>query len=121
MRLDQWLCAVRVFKTRTLAADAIKGGHVRINGQPCKPAREVRTGDTVAARVGIVMRTVRVIAAPQSRVGAKLVPQFAEDLTPPGEYARRPEKNLLPPMFRPQGTGRPTKRERRATDRLGEV
>ncbi len=120
MRLDQWLWAVRVFKTRTLAADGIKAGHVRINGEPCKPAREVHPGDTVVARVGLMRRTVRFIADPPSRVGAKLVPQFAEDLTPPEEYARRPEPNFLPPMFRPQGTGRPTKRDRRATDRLGE-
>ncbi len=75
----------------------------------------------VVARVGIITRTVRVIAAPKSRVAAKLVPEFAEDLTPPEEYARRPEPSLLPPMFRPQGTGRPTKRERRETDRLGET
>jgi ribosome-associated heat shock protein Hsp15 len=121
MRLDQWLWAVRVFKTRTLAAEAIKAGHVRINDQPCKPAREVRPGDTIVARVGIMTRTVRFISDPPSRVGAKLVPQFAEDLTPPEEYARRPEPNLLPPMFRPQGTGRPTKRDRRETDKLGEA
>lgn len=120
MRLDQWLWAVRVFKTRTLAADGIKAGHVRINGEPCKPAREARPGDIIVARVGIMTRTVRVIADPPSRVGAKLVPQFAEDLTPPEEYARRPEPSFLPPMFRPQGSGRPTKRDRRAMDRLGE-
>jgi ribosome-associated heat shock protein Hsp15 len=120
MRLDQWLWAVRVFKTRTIAADAIKMGRVQINGQPCKPAHEVRAGETIVANVGIMTRTVRVIAAPKSRVGAKLVPQFVEDLTPPEEYARRPEPNLLPPMFRPKGTGRPTKRERRETDRIGE-
>ena len=120
MRLDQWLWAVRVFKTRTSAADAIKAGHVRINDEPCKPAREARAGDVVVARVGILTRTVRVIAAPPSRVGAKLVPQFAEDLTPPEEYAKRPEPNLLPPMFRPKGAGRPTKRERRETDRFRE-
>lgn len=118
MRLDQWLWAVRVFKTRTLAADAIKGGHVRINDQPCKPARDVRGGDTIVARVGIMTRTVRVLADPPSRVGARLVRQFADDLTPPEEYARRSEPNLLPPMFRPQGKGRPTKRDRRETDRL---
>ena len=80
MRLDQWLWAVRVFKTRTIAADAIKAGHVRINDEPCKPAREVRLGDTVVARVGIMTRTVGFIVDSPSRVGAKLVPQFAEDL-----------------------------------------
>jgi len=120
MRLDQWLWAVRVYKTRTLAAEAIRAGHVRINDLQCKPAREVRAGDLIVATVNVVTRTVRVIADPPSRVGAKLVPQFAEDLTPPEEYARRPEPNLLPPMFRPQGSGRPTKRDRRVTDRLGE-
>lgn len=120
MRLDQWLWAVRVFKTRTLAADAIKVGHVTVNGQPCKPAREIRAGETVVARNGILTRTVRCIAAPQSRVGAKFVAQFAEDLTPPEEYAKRPEPNLLPPMFRPRGIGRPTKRDRRDIERLGD-
>ena len=120
MRLDQWLWAVRVFKTRALAAEAIKGGHVRVNDAPCKPARDVRAGDTVVALVGIMTRTVRAIAAPKSRVAAQFVPEFAEDLTPPEEYARRTESNLQPPMLRPQGTGRPTKRERRETDRLGE-
>ncbi len=120
MRLDQWLWAVRVFKTRTLAAAAIKASRVHISGEPCKPAREVRPGDIVEARVGIMTRTVRCLADPPSRVGAKLIAQFAEDLTPPEEYARRPEPNLLPPMFRLPGTGRPTKRERRATDRFGE-
>ena len=120
MRLDQWLWAVRVFKTRTSAADAIKAGHVHVNDLPSKPAREVHAGETIVARTGIMTRIVRVIAAPPSRVGAKLVPQFAEDLTPPEEYARRPEPNLLPPMFRPKGAGRPTKRDRRETDRLSD-
>lgn len=121
MRLDQWLWAVRVFKTRSLSADAIKGGHVRVNGVACKPSREVRAGEIVVARVGIMTRTVRVIADPPSRVAAKLVAQFAEDLTPPEEYARRAEPNLIPPMFRPQGSGRPTKRDRRAMDRMAEA
>ena len=71
---------MRVLKTRTIAADAIKAGHVRINDEPCKPAREVRLGDTVVARVGIMTRTVGFIVDSPSRVGAKLVPQFAEDL-----------------------------------------
>ena len=120
MRLDQWLWAVRVFKTRSLAADAIKAGHVHVNGQPCKPSREARAGETVVAQVGILTRTVRVIAAPPSRMGAKLVAQFAEDLTPPEEYAKRPEPNLLPPMLRPKGTGRPTKRDRREIESWGD-
>ena len=113
MRLDQWLWAVRVFKTRSLAVEAIKGGHVRIHGERTKPAREPQPGELITARVGLMTRTVRFLAAPKSRVAAKLVAQFVEDLTPPEEYEKRPEPNLLPPGFRPKGAGRPTKRERR--------
>lgn len=116
MRLDQWLWAVRIFKTRSNAAEAIKGGHVQINGLPCKPARIVKCGETVVARVGEITRTVRVISDPPSRVGAKLVAQYAEDLTPPEEYTKRREPNFIPVLMRDRGTGRPTKRERREID-----
>ena len=116
MRLDQWLWAVRVYKSRSLAADAIKGGLVKVNGERSKPAHEPRPGELIVARAGIMTRTVRFIAAPKSRVAAKLVPEFAEDLTPPEEREKRPEPNLLPPGFRPRGSGRPTKRDRRALE-----
>ena|SRR5688572_3771636 len=116
MRLDQWLWAVRVFKTRSNATDGIKAGHVTVNGQASKPAREVRLRDLIVARVGEITRTVRVVSMPPSRVGAKLVAEFAEDLTPPEEYAKRREPNYLPPMLRAKGSGRPTKRDRRALD-----
>lgn len=118
MRLDQWLWAIRIYKTRTMAADAIRGGHVKIADESTKAAHEVRPGEVIVARVNQMTRTVRVLGTPQSRVAAKLVAQFAEDLTPPEEYARRREVNLLPPGFRPKGTGRPTKRERRDIDDL---
>jgi ribosome-associated heat shock protein Hsp15 len=121
MRLDQWLWAVRVYKTRTTAADAIKGGHVKVNGERCKPSHEPKPGETITALVDIRTRTVRFLAAPKSRVGAKLVAEFAEDLTPPEEYAKRPEPNLLPSGFRPKGTGRPTKRDRRAMNEFEET
>ena len=118
MRLDQWLWAVRVYKSRTLAADAIKGGLVKVNSERSKPAHEPKPGEIITARVGVMTRTVRFLAAPKSRVGAKLVADFAEDLTPPEERAKRPEPNLLPPGYRPKGAGRPTKRERRALEEL---
>ena len=118
MRLDQWLWAVRVYRSRSLAADAIKGGLVKVNGERSKPAHEPRPGELIVARVGIMTRTVRSIAAPQSRVAAKLVPDCAEDLTPPQELEKRPEPNLLPPGFRPRGSGRPTKRDRRVLEEL---
>jgi len=116
MRFDQWLWAVRVYKTRSLAAEAIKSGHARVNGVRAKPAREPKPGEIVTARVDLMTRTMRVIAAPRSRIAAKLVPEFAEDLTPPEELAKRREPNLLPIGFRPKGAGRPTKRERRVMD-----
>jgi ribosome-associated heat shock protein Hsp15 len=120
MRLDQWLWAVRVYKSRTLAAEAIKGGLVKVNGERSKPAHEPKPGEIIASRVGIMTRTVRFLAAPKSRVGAKLVADFAEDLTPPEEREKRREPNLLPPGYRPKGAGRPTKRERRVLEELGE-
>jgi ribosome-associated heat shock protein Hsp15 len=107
-----------VYKTRSLAAAAIRGGHVKIGGEAVKPSREARLNDVVAARVNQMTRTLRVIGAPESRVAAKLVAQFAEDLTPPEEYRRRREVNLLPPGFRKRGTGRPTKQERRDLERI---
>ena len=121
MRLDQWLWTVRIYKTRSNSADAIKGGHVVVNDQPCKPAREVKAGDLIVARAGEITRTLRVIAAPPSRVGAALVAQFAEDLTPPEEYEKRRQLEFIPVIARDRGTGRPTKKERRdLDDRLAE-
>ncbi len=119
MRLDQWLWAVRVFKTRRLAVEAIKAGHVTVNEQPAKPARDVRPGDLIVARLGELTRTVRAIATPASRVGAKLVPEYAEDLTPPEEYEKRREAAALSPMLRPPGLGRPTKKQRRQMEGFG--
>ena len=119
MRLDQWLWAVRVYKSRTAAAEAIKSGSVKVNGERSKPAHEPKTGEVITARIGIITRTLRYLAAPKSRVGAKLLPGLLEDLTPPEEYAKR-ETNFLPPGFRARGAGRPTKRERRALDGLEE-
>ncbi len=113
MRLDQWLWAVRLFKTRALSAEAIKAGHVNVTGLACKAARELKPGELVVARIGEITRTVRFLASPPSRVGAKFVGQFAEDLTPPAEYAKHREPNFLPPMLRPRGAGRPTKRDAR--------
>ncbi len=109
MRLDQWLWAVRVYKSRTLAADAIKGGKVRANGHEVKASHVVHPGEVIMAEVGTLRRTLRVLGAPASRVGAKLVPDFAEDLTPPEEYERQREERVLPPVFPSlSGVFRPT-------------
>ena len=121
MRLDQWLWAVRIFATRTLSADAIKAGHIRINGLAAKCSRVVSPDDLITANIAPMTRTLRVLDAPPSRVGAKLVGLFALELTPPEEWdKRRPEPNLMPPGFRRKGAGRPTKRERRTIDELSD-
>lgn len=122
MRLDQWLWAVRIYKTRPLAVTAIKNSRIHVDGAAAKPSHTVRAGEIITARMEHTTvpwtRTVRVLDAPKSRVGAKLVPQFLEELTSAEELekARSRDPELLPPAVRAPGTGRPTKRERRALD-----
>ncbi len=119
MRLDQWLWAVRIFKTRSLAATAVRGGRVKVNGAATKPAHEARPGAVIAVRVDIMTRTLRVIDAPPSRVGAKLAPLYVEDLTPPEEYEKQRAFAAFPQFGqRPRGAGRPTKKERRVIEDL---
>ena len=116
VRMDKWLWAVRLYKTRTQAADACRSGHVRISGQPVKPSRFVRPGDTITAVTGEITQTVKVLAVLDTRVGAKLVEDYAENLTPPSEYAKPREKAFEPFGFRPKGAGRPTKKDRRSIE-----
>ena len=119
-RIDKWLWAVRLFKTRSLAADACRDGHVTIGGQPVKPARDVRIGDAISAKAGGVQRTVKVLGFPSSRVGAKLVPEFMEDLTPASEYEKARESALAPQFSWSKGFGRPTKKSRRLWEKFGD-
>jgi ribosome-associated heat shock protein Hsp15 len=118
--MDKWLWSVRLYKTRSLASQACAAGKVQIGGQNVKPARSVKIGDVVTAVTGEITRTVRVLGLLEKRVGAKVVGQYLEDLTPAAEYARPREKNFQPIMFRPKGSGRPTKKERRSIQRFFE-
>jgi ribosome-associated heat shock protein Hsp15 len=115
-RIDKWLWAVRLFKTRSLATQACRNGFVAANGQPVKPAREVRIGEIYEIRQGGMTRTVKVLAFLDRRVGAKVVPEFAQDLTPASEYLKQIERREAAPLKRERGAGRPTKRERREID-----
>ena len=117
-RIDQWLWAVRLYKNRGLATAACRAEQVRIADRPVKPSRDVRPGDVVVVRFGIVTRTLAVLGLPPSRVGAKLVPGYAEDRTPPEEYAKAREERLQHVLARAPGLGRPTKKERRDIDRF---
>jgi ribosome-associated heat shock protein Hsp15 len=112
VRIDKWLWAVRLYKTRSIAAEACRCGQVRIDDKPVKASRDVRPGDLITARTGPITKTVRVRAVLEDRVGAAKVPEYLEDLTPPEELQRLKEASLNP-AWRPPGAGRPTKRERR--------
>lgn len=120
VRLDKWLWAVRLYKTRTLAIEACKGGHVLVNEQRVKPSREVHLGEIVMARTGHIMRTVRVTGLIQQRVSAPQARENAEDLTPPEEYNKPREPDYSLGVVRPKGSGRPTKKDRRALEELAE-
>lgn len=117
-RLDKWLWAVRLFKTRALATDACRAGSVAIAGQTAKPAREVRAGEIVTVRQSLITRTLRVVGAPRARVGAKLVPEFCADLTPASEFEKLREQRMQHFLAREKGSGRPTKRDRRELERF---
>ncbi len=119
-RLDKWLWAVRLFKSRALATDACRAGSVTINELVAKAGRDVRVGEIVLVRQGIITRTLQVMGVPRSRVGAKLVAEFCTDLTPTAEFEKARMHRLQQTLARDQGSGRPTKRDRRLLDRLFE-
>mgnify|MGYP000490382259 FL=1 len=118
VRLDKWLWAVRIFKTRSDAADACRTNKVLVNGSYVKPSREVRVGDTVTVKKMPVVYTYRVVALVSSRQPAKEVPHYAENLTPQEELDKLFVPKLTIFVQRDRGTGRPTKRERREIDSL---
>jgi ribosome-associated heat shock protein Hsp15 len=113
-RVDRWLWAVRVFKSRSEATDACRGGHVRVNDRPAKAATTVRAGDRVAARAHGRARVLEVVNVIEQRVGAPIAAECFVDHSPPP-----PPRELSDPAFaRDPATGRPTKRERRQLDRM---
>ena len=118
IRIDKYLWAIRVYKTRTDATDACKGGKVRVNGSDTKPSKPVKVGDTIVARKGAVTYTYKVIALIDKRQGAKLVPNYAENQTSAEELAklRAPVETFF--LKRDRGAGRPTKKDRRQMEDL---
>lgn len=120
VRLDKYLWAIRVYKTRTDATDACKGGKIRLNGLDVKPSKEVKPGDTIVVRKGAVTYTYKVLDLVDKRQGAQVVPKYAENLTPQEELdkLRAPVETFF--LKRDRGAGRPTKKERRQMDALWE-
>ena len=125
-RIDKWMWAARIFKTRTIAAEACKKGRISINGSQVKPARMVKPGDVVQVRKPPVTYSFKVLQAIEKRVGAKLVPEIMENVTTPDQYELLLSCNdsvfdmLMSKISgfvdRARGTGRPTKKERRDLD-----
>ena len=116
MRIDKFLWAIRFYKTRSLAADAIKKNHVRINGLIAKPSKDVFGGDELEIRKNQINYKILVLDVPKSRVGAKLVPQFIKDKTPKDAFDNQDILKLSKAYYRNKGSGRPTKKDRRDLD-----
>ena len=118
VRIDKFLWAIRVYKTRTDATDACKGGKITLNGADVKPSREVKAGDRIEVRKGPVHYTFKVLAPLEKRVGAKDVAVYAENLTPQSELEKlhAPVETFF--IRRDRGAGRPTKKDRREMDSL---
>ena len=118
IRIDKWLWAVRLYKTRSQAADACKGGKVKIDGVNAKPSREVKVGDIIEIHHNYIRRVVKVKQPAKNRVAAKLVPELMEDLTPATEFEKVEMIKQLNQEKRDRGTGRPTKKDRRTIDKI---
>lgn len=119
-RLDKWLWAARIFKTRSIAADACKNGRVMLNGMKLKPSRMVKEGEIIQVRKPPVTYSFKVLKAIQNRVGAKLVPEVLENVTTPDQYELLEMNRISGFVGRARGTGRPTKKERRELDNFTE-
>jgi len=113
VRIDKWLWATRIYKTRTIALEECKKNRVIVNDTPAKPSRMVKAGDIVQVRKPPITFSFRVLDITSNRVGAKLVPQYLENITPPEQYEILELQKISGFVDRARGTGRPTKKERR--------
>jgi len=118
LRIDKWLWEVRLFKSRSLATDACKAGKVKMDGSNVKASKEIKEGDTITVSLNPLFKTIRVKQFPKSRVNAKLVPDYMEDLTLQSEYDRVKLIDATNSEYRDHGIGRPTKKQRRVIDQL---
>ena len=119
-RIDKWLWAVRIYKTRSIAAEACKKGHISIGDRTAKPAHNIRVGDIVNVKKAPITYSFRVLKCAENRVGAKLVPELMENITSQEQYEILEMSKISGFIDRQRGTGRPTKKERREIDRFSE-
>ncbi|MDD2474816.1 MAG: S4 domain-containing protein [Dysgonamonadaceae bacterium] len=113
VRIDKWLWAVRIFKTRTIASEACKKGRILIDNNSVKSSRMIRIGDVVQVKKPPIIYSFKVLDLSQKRMGAKLVTNFMENVTPPEEYEILELNKLSGFIDRQRGSGRPTKKDRR--------
>ena len=116
VRIDKWLWAVRLFKTRSQASEDCRKGKVMIGGMPVKPSRELKIGETIQLKRPPITRSYKVLALTENRMGAKLVPEFVAETTPAAELEILEMQKNMSFFNRERGTGRPTKKERRDLD-----
>jgi ribosome-associated heat shock protein Hsp15 len=116
IRIDKWLWAARIFKTRTIAADACRKGRISIGGNTLKPSRMIKTGDVIDVRKPPITWSFKVLQAIENRVGAKLIPEVLENVTSPKQLELLEMSKISGFEGRAKGTGRPTKKDRRELD-----
>ena len=119
-RIDKWLWAARIFKTRTIAAEACKKGRISINGAQVKPSRMVKAGEIIQVRKPPVTYSFKVLQTIEKRVGAKLLPEIMENVTTPDQYELLEMNRISGFVDRARGTGRPTKKDRRSLEKFTE-
>ena len=115
-RIDKWLWAARIFKTRSIAVDACKNGRVTIKGVNVKPSHMIKAGEVVAVRKPPVTYSFKILKTIEQRVGAKLLPEIYENVTTPDQYELLEMNRISGFVDRARGTGRPTKKDRRDMD-----
>lgn len=116
MRIDKYLWCTRYYKTRSIATDAVKKGHITVNGQQAKPSRDVFAGDKITVRKDQINYILLVLDIPQNRVGPKLVDLYRKDETPAEAFEHLELLRLSKEHYRAKGQGRPTKKDRRDID-----
>ena len=121
MRIDKYLWCIRYFKTRNIATEACKKGHVKINGENIKPSKLVFSGEEITVRKDQINYKIKILDIPSSRVGAKLVDLYRKDITPTEEFEKMDLLKYSKDYYRKKGTGRPTKKDRRDLDGFQEI
>jgi ribosome-associated heat shock protein Hsp15 len=116
MRIDKYLWCIRTFKTRSIATESCKKGHVKIDSVNCKPSKDVYGGEIITVRKNQINLKIEILSIPESRIGAKLLQQFCKDITPKEEFEKLDLLKYSKDYYRKRGTGRPTKKDRRDID-----